>query len=464
VIRFGTPLPFHGFSFSCSSNLSIGYPIFAREVTAMPIKVLNAVETAAAEVLLESDMRFLMEDVGLRHDVSLVFAHFGFGRMRRFAGLEDTKDKVRAVLIADFGIDPAAGLQQRGDIADLLSCWDASRLQLERENQLRADNRVNAIQTAASPLEVRGMLKAVEHKGEKVETRLIPGRYLLGKKLEEIQANEPEVEKLSEIVSRLDGDEEFITTEIGKDGRISVKKGSKREVPSPRSPEELRTCYRLLTNAWIFVATRHPGRSWMVDFDEHTYSRLADYLLGPKVMSLRATTDPDKPDEGPMPSWSVVLNYDYEIRKEAYEEVRSEGKTLDGAIKSVIRNQELRSLQFLTPFSFQQKTQRPSNQANSVPPPNGGSWERPPKKDKKDKKGKDGKDGKGRDRWNINTPDGRVICKKWNTKNVGCEGGCGLVHCCQVCVQTSHRTHEHITGFVTDRAKTVAAKRQKKGM
>jgi hypothetical protein len=292
---------------AAQANLSIGYPIFAREVTAMPIKVLNAVETAAAEVLLESDMRFLMEDVGLRHDVSLVFAHFGFGRMRRFAGLEDTKDKVRAVLIADFGIDPAAGLQQRGDIADLLSCWDATRLQLEKENQLRAENRVNAIQTAAS---------------------------------------------------------------------------------------------------------REPRASWN------------------------------------------------EIRKEAYEEVRSEGKTLNGAIQSVNRNQELRSSQFLTPFSFQQRTQRPSNHANSVPPPSGGSWERPPKKDKK---GKDGKDGKGRDRWNINTPDGRVICKKWNTKNVGCEGGCGLVHHCQVCNQPSHQTHEHIAGFVTDKAKPVAAKRQKKG-
>jgi hypothetical protein len=426
----------------------------------MPMKVLNAVEIAAAEESLESDMRFLMEDVGLRHDVALVFAHFGFGRMRRFAGLEDTKEKVRAVLIADFGIDPATGLQARGDMADLLSCWDASRLQLERENQLRAENRVNAIQAAASPLEVRGMLKAIERAGEKVETRLIPGRYLLGKKLEEIQANEPEVEKLCEIVSRQDGDEEFVTTEIGKDGRISVKKGSKREVPSPRAPEELRTCYRLLTNAWAFVATRHPGRSWMVDFDEHTYARLADYLLGPKVMSLRATTDPAKPDEGPTPSWSVVLNYEYEIRKEAYEEVRSAGKTLDSALKAAIRNQELRSLQFLTPFSFQQKTSRPSIPANAVPPPNGGQWERPAKKDKK---GKADRDGKGKDRWNTQTPDGRAICKKWNTKGVGCDGSCGFVHCCQRCVQTSHQTFEHVFGYITDKSKFSGAKRLKKG-
>jgi hypothetical protein len=111
----------------------------------MPMRVLNAVEAAAAEDLLESDMRFLMEDVGLRHDVSLVFAHFGFGRMRRFAGIEDTKEQVR-------GYKPAA----TWPFPLMLGCIAPSA---RAGNQLRAENRVNATQSAAIPWEVRGMTK-----------------------------------------------------------------------------------------------------------------------------------------------------------------------------------------------------------------------------------------------------------------------------------------------------------------
>jgi hypothetical protein len=91
------------------------------------MRVLNAVEAAAAEDLLESDMRFLTEDVGPRHDVSLVFVPF---RVWPDASLRWDRRHEGA----------GAGLQARGDMADSLSCWDASRLQLERENQSRAES------------------------------------------------------------------------------------------------------------------------------------------------------------------------------------------------------------------------------------------------------------------------------------------------------------------------------------
>jgi hypothetical protein len=395
----------------------------------MPLLVLTAAQEAAAEDALSSDLQFIFEEVGVRRPVQLVFSHLGYGRLARFAGLEDTKELVRAVIALDFGLDPAASLAARGDLADALSAWEATKIQLERENQLRAEQRVGGLTSAATPLELKGMLAAYTARHGRLETRLIPGRYMLGLKLEQIQANEPEIEKLEEIVSRADGDEEFVSTEVMRDGHIAVKKGSKKLVDPPAGAEELRTCYRVLTNAWVFVSSRHPNRRWMADFSAETYGQLADYLLGPKVAALESTVDPPRPDLGPSPSWQIVLGYELEIRKAAYEAVRADGLTLHNAIAVKMRCQEIRSLSLITPFNFQLNSSSSRNRDSAGSRVLLTANAATVKLERKVLASE--------------TLDGRKICYKYNKKDGVCDGTCGFVHCCQYCFKTNHGAPEH---------------------
>ena len=152
------------------------------------------------------------------------------------------------------------------------------------------------------------------------------------------------MEKLCDVTSREEGEEEALTTEVGKDGRLSIRKGAKKEVKPPTDAEELRTRYRVLANAWLFASSRHPNRVWLADFAEATYTKLADYLLGPKVFQLRATLNPNSPDTGPTASWDTVLRYEFEIRRAAYELVRADGFTLDAALTAAAKDSEVRNL------------------------------------------------------------------------------------------------------------------------
>ena len=51
--------------------------------------------------------------------------------------------------------------------------------------------------------------------------------------------------------------------------------------------------------------------------------------------------------------------------------------------------------------------------------------------------GEDGGKGGGKSLFTW-TPDGRMICFKFNNTGEECEGQCGMVHCCLVCLLTDH--------------------------
>ena len=42
--------------------------------------------------------------------------------------------------------------------------------------------------------------------------------------------------------------------------------------------------------------------------------------------------------------------------------------------------------------------------------------------------------------WKSKTPDGRLICYAFNNPREKCAGGCGKVHCCQICLE-KHPVH-----------------------
>jgi hypothetical protein len=433
----------------------------------MPLVVLTSAQQIAGLKTVQPDLRFLFEEVGVRAEVQGVLGHHDFGRLNRFAGLETSLDGVRTVLETEFGLDPTASLAARGDMCDLLAAWEAARAQTKKESELRAESNFNETARPASQAETKAMLASFELSQGVLEHRLIPSRYLLGKKLEELMENQPEVERLIDITSKEDGDEEILQPQVGKDGRIFVKKGAKKEILAPRDAEELRLRYRVLTNAWVFAASKHPNRTWLIDFDaERSYGRLADYLLGPKVAMLTASPDYAKPTEGPTPSFAVVLHYEFEIRKAAYELVRLGTTSLDQGLRLAMRDAELRMMHFLQPFSFQLSK---GKHGGGVAMPTGQDTnkeriekkrlahnmekERKNEQNRKTQKlaaakaaaaktGKVVKGGKRHDK----TPDGRQICFSFNIEEPRggpCSGKCGRVHVCQYCFSEDHPSYKH---------------------
>jgi hypothetical protein len=402
----------------------------------MPLTVITQAESAAALTCVASNLRYIMDDVGVRIPVQEVVYHHGFNTMARFLGIEDTKVELRLAFDQVFGLKAADGVQQRCDVADLLSAWEMTKARVDSETKLRAEHSVMEHTQPATNMDLKSMLKAHERIHGELESRLTPGRYLLGTKLEEVQANEPEVEKLKDVTSRDDGDEETLTTEVGKDGRIVVKKGCKKEINDPQNPEDLRTRYRVLGHAWEFAELKHPGRAWLSGFGTQTYSALADYILGPKVLGLRVLRDPSNLNSEVKPAWLTVMHYEFQIRKAAFEQVRRGGVTAVTALNNAMKDPELRGLHFTSIFQIQATSGKKPDQVGVVP--------KHPKVDliprvKKDKVTKGGNakavrtPDMGKKGLAFTTPDGRRICFKFHRPGNLCDGSCGMVHVCQKC-------------------------------
>jgi hypothetical protein len=156
------------------------------------------------------------------------------------------------------------------------------------------------------------------------------------------------------------------------------------------------------------------------------------------------------------------------MRKAAFRKVREDGCTLTDALTDVIKDQELRSLYFLSPLLLsanQRSSVNSTRHAVAQSAPSGGQ----PRGDKRKRgerrqsagtgassgqprnnnkgagkgaKNKGDKDKDGRDLMS-KTADGRDLCFNWNAGRP-CEGKCGRVHACRVggCMAT-HRAIDH---------------------
>ena len=210
-------------------------------------------------------------------------------------------------------------------------------------------------------------------------------------------------------------------------------------MPLPTNPEGLRLRHRRIGLAWVFVASRHTNRKWLAGISVEDYRILSDYILGSRVADL--TCKSPTGEVVSRVSWAQVLQYDHEVRKLAYELVRTgEVATISEGLKAAIKDSEARQLHLMDPMTMNNMVssgrgasrrqasdadgfQAPSNKARKGGSGNAGGGKA---------KGKKGKGMKKGGIWH-RTPAGALICFNFNNA-VGCPGGCSMQHVCQRCL------------------------------
>ena len=133
--------------------------------------------------------------------------------------------------------------------------------------------------------------------------------------------------------------------------------------------------------------------------------------------------------------WTIVLSYEFAIRKEACRLIMHSGKAIDEAMIIARKNTEIKERYFIAPFTmsmavastprFGQSSHKRANHNDAV--------SRLPKKGKGKGSGKGKARVKGGAAWHSSTPDGRKLCFAWNSASERCKGQCSFVHACQIC-------------------------------
>ena len=161
------------------------------------------------------------------------------------------------------------------------------------------------------------------------------------------------------------------------------------------------------------------------------------------------------------PPWTVVLGYELECRKHAFECVREDQAQLSEALMDSIKNSELKENSFTSPIALMSRGggkgqgQRLNGHADD-----GAADDRPTKRPRGARpKGRGG--GKGQDKGRgrgggqskgqgkggdlvSTTPDGRQICFSYSSPSGCSSASCARVHVCRVrgC-NAAHPTADH---------------------
>jgi hypothetical protein len=223
----------------------------------------------------------------------------------------------------------------------------------------------------------------------------------------------------------------------------------------PTTTEHFRDRIKLLSSAMEFMKIRFPTSGIFATSTKEVWNDHVDYVLGPKVLE-RVVKD----SEGRVvktPSWHLVLQYEYAIRKRACEFMNEGSKAtanrpmdMASAILAARECPELRHDEFIEKLSLESSRGASSSNQGAVATHGGGERYKKQKSDRykakavpnkvkgtgkgagggpkdKNKKGK----GKGVKNALATKHEGKQICFAFN--NNDCKGNCNREHICQIC-------------------------------
>ena len=401
---------------------------------------------------LDSDFLYLLEE----HSVDLALQYQvgqHYKQIKTFAVLADDRAAVRTAITADFNVRPDTAAD-RARIACLVTAWEAARLIREEEAKLKAEAKVLGMQKPLASSDRAAMRTALETvRGYPVSESEEPAAEYLAHKLEQIENGEPTGSYLDEVISRKEAGALQLQTSLDNQGRLRITR-QKPKGKLPLSTEELRAKIRLEAATWIMLSAKCKGRVYLRGLELSSFDRYLEYLLGDRCYSMQISSGmPSSTSAGqdrqtlPVP-WSVLLQYEFEMRKWAVKEAHKRGEPLGDLLHEATRNTELKELHFTSQVALAKRVQ------HDDPPHLPNKWLRKGEKGNKGRGKGNGKNGSKTDgqikvgeSWYdlvTKTPDGRELCFAYNIKR-GCQvKGCKRVHACRVkgC-QGNHPAYQH---------------------
>lgn len=188
--------------------------------------------------------------------------------------------------------------------------------------------------------------------------------------------------------SRADNEEaEVGNLHVAKSGQVKIRK-SRVETSAPVTLEDFRAKVILMANHYLFARFRYPNKQLLQKINPFTFLDYLGYLTGKHVAQME--TQPVDGVTLHRPSVKLLVNYEYQMRKEVVEEM-NQGGCMAEELKKVTKNSDVRERHFSTPLAVSS-----ASQALQASYKEGGGWQkRSHPYDQEKGKGKRGKERKG---------------------------------------------------------------------
>ena len=411
---------------------------------------------------LASDLRFILNEYEVPERWQLHLQAKGYTTMITFGVLADDRAGLRLALVQDLCLDPAeANLSDadkstvRSTSTKILASWLAASQRVAEDTRHGADQRMLRLPITINKTQLVALRQRFETENGRVTEAVWPCSSLIEKRLEEVEEGAFTAQPLTEVISVEQAvDEQVVVHEAGVN--VKVRKTPKA-IGNPTSTEELRNRMKTLAITFVLAAYRHGSRLWLRTATMQCFLNYTEYLLSDQVASFHM----DEQGLSIKATWETVLSYDLAMRKAACRSVLYNGLDFDAALVLAMEDLTCRTRYFITPTALLSSS-RSSGSGKGLPTPTGlGAADTPPISTKKRKqmeriqklkdiraaakgaapKGR-GK-GKGKGKNELRTPDGRLICKYFNTAEGCSRNGCTFVHICSVCHDAGHNALTH---------------------
>lgn len=396
--------------------------------------------------LMSPDLRFILAERDVSDHLQFQIAEAGYRTMGLFVAMVDSKTELRGAFKDLFGLDPAeAGLtpdvikERRINVARLTDCWDATSRRCDEASRVQAEQKASRLPVTISRSIHITLRRRFETDHGKVQDRSWPCQQLIERRYEEVEEGDLKPDMLTEVCSLEEVQEEVIGAVLDRDGAIRMKRAAKT-VPMPASSEQLRQRIKILATTFVLAGYKHSNRPWLRTSTLEVWRNHVDYILSDEIYGFEITTPSGTKVQAP---WSIVLSYEYQVRKRACRLIMMDGLGFQDAMESARRCTVTKEQFFSTPIALSaavEKRKRPDEvdqRARGRGRGQGGKGAAAKQKGGSTVKGgngrgKGGKDGKKGTR--SQTPDGRKICYGFQAKNCTRGANCPFVHICSGCL------------------------------
>ena len=204
-----------------------------------------------------------------------------------------------------------------------------------------------------------------------------------------MEAHEPVASYLTEVTSKKTAKTMGIQTTVDSAGHVRIVK-SRQKGQLPQGTEELRTILRVEGNTWCYLAAKYRNNPMMQGLKPDDWLKYVNYLLGDKcyLLKIPGTTAAAGSSElvSLRPPWSVMLSYEFELRKEAIKRSYRKSLPLRECLEEVCMDAQLKEQYFTSPIALQGKAPRTEefhgggNNGRGWRRPEGSGWQNPPHK------------------------------------------------------------------------------------
>ena len=109
---------------------------------------------------------------------------------------------------------------------------------------------------------------------------------------------------------------------------------------------------RVEANAWLCMAARYRAKPWLNGLVASDFTKFVDYILGDRVYGIQLPSSTTEFSQRVKPDWSIVLAYEFKLRREVMKLITQHARTMSEALTMVTKDADLKEAFYTTPIAL----------------------------------------------------------------------------------------------------------------